>query len=1568
MASKLDDETWAKKLDEAAVRGKLNISFLDIPEFTPEHVAAIKARIPNLVELDLRSNALVDLPDELAELRSLKVVRLNYNKLEHLPKVLTRLKRMTRLEMGGCLLREVDETVGSLPGSLRDLDLSGNRIQTVHPAMAELRKLTYLNLENNMLVGLPEEMGEMENLSVLDLSNNQLATLPDTFGGLRGLTRIEVNNNKLTMLPPSMGHLTNLKDFDCRYNELKEPGKSKADGPVAVFLEFLRSEEERLRQEEIERHKPVATQVGAYQEYRMKIEPKAQDEGNGGPMDPTDGRPYLRTGCTLTWGANHLFIFGGALAYGEKQKMNDLFITNLDLMVWRKADPGGDRPSERDGHAAVYDRASKRLLIFGGRNAEKKRLNDLWAYDTVADKWTQLSPDGDKPAPRESASMCLLDDTTAVLFGGKGQGNRLNDLQFLDLTTPHGAWSQPVCGGTVPSPRQDVALCIGDGKKLFLHGGRDNFIREDMYALDFSDQSALTWETIATAGRPPPPCYSHELVCNASGQIFTFGGFDELGGQIAKVYRLDLDPSAGGDSGRLARTSSKGMPPPPEWVEIDAELKFNESRLGVLSPTNCLNVLQVGSESLPSSHNSPEEMFWDVFKIAELMDFSEKELKPEDLVPVNAKKMRVEHTTTSEGKDYEPSIRRRIIHDTPKETKLLRYVNDFDEKFSEFYPRRRKLMLDPPNECGVRKFVCTTVRASKLDYRELYDLDSCVDFVANYLEYEPLENPILFPESIPSPYAVMGWQAGDCFDLAIVLCSLLVGVGYDAYVCLGYAPKYITLNDQSGTMCPVLEREAAERERGGRDEPGGSGAAAAGKTPRAKAKKENKYKVKPPIDLTSKVVLETERLAKEEAAREAVEEMERLNVAEEARTANAAAAEPAEAAGRSDAPSDPAGPEAAAGEGGGDVDAGAEEEARRDRAIDGKRVHAWVVVRAGKREVARTVFVEPTTARQYPVDESPYHGLECIWNNANYYINMRPGTFGGESPGKPLRGVDFEDLNDHARWEKCLDAEEIEIVPASEEDEDEDDETEAAPAEDAPDPNPEARPDGEAEGEAAEPEPAVDPYADHNPDEVVIEMPPSWVPKLKISQEDFDTKCPRGHKTTRYSKSIEEIFAVFGPCMRWDGMTRRLCVFEDEACQTLAEERQVFARRKDKLRERISYPITQARLERFDPGSAFGVKEMFTDPKERRVIFYPGARQDGLLTRHEEFGRKMTETFAARDDNLVYRAVTYDAEATARLLAKAEEAAEAAYQEEIKSGKRRRKKKKVEPPLPVIAKVSQKFELPDLNVLAAKAKERDPDSAPIDPAHKRVRKRVFVLGANGSIRVDYHYGVGRVTADRRLFHKNGAPPVVTQVDASEPEPTHIELAEAFQAQKDAEKACVAELRDVEKESEDMVKNRTKEEQNIEVVTSYYDVTRNGGDDDEDDDEVPLRLDYLSPFLPPLLAGQIPTEKEAAVTRDACLKALKDRLIERANIIQTRHDVETAALKKRDANYQRDRDHLTSEQEEEYHKACGESAFRINILEQRMRRHEDNALSQYYDLDAKIKADPRMVNLGGAKEQ
>ena len=65
------------------------------------------------------------------------------------------------------------------------------------------------------------------------------------------------------------------------------------------YLEYLKEEEERIIQEEIERLKPVATEVGNYLEYRMKLE----DEG------PSSGRgtPHLR--------ANHMYVFGGLLSH-----------------------------------------------------------------------------------------------------------------------------------------------------------------------------------------------------------------------------------------------------------------------------------------------------------------------------------------------------------------------------------------------------------------------------------------------------------------------------------------------------------------------------------------------------------------------------------------------------------------------------------------------------------------------------------------------------------------------------------------------------------------------------------------------------------------------------------------------------------------------------------------------------------------------------------------------------------------------------------------------------------------------------------------------------------------------------------------------------------------------------------------------------------------------------------------------------------------------------------------------------------------------------------------------------
>ncbi|CAN0552413.1 unnamed protein product, partial [Ectocarpus sp. 8 AP-2014] len=44
------------------------------------------------------------------------------------------------------------------------------------------------------------------------------------------------------------------------------------------------------------------------------------------------------------------------------------------------------------------------------------------------------------------------------------------------------------------------------------------------------------------------------------------------------------------------------------------------------------------------------------------------------------------------------------------------------------------------------------------------------------------------PKLCLSACQVLEWTVGDCFDFAMVLCSLLLGAGYDAYVVYGTAP------------------------------------------------------------------------------------------------------------------------------------------------------------------------------------------------------------------------------------------------------------------------------------------------------------------------------------------------------------------------------------------------------------------------------------------------------------------------------------------------------------------------------------------------------------------------------------------------------------------------------------------------------------------------------------------------------------------------------------------------------------------------------------------------------------
>lgn len=86
---------------------------------------------------------------------------------------------------------------------------------------------------------------------------------------------------------------------------------------------------------------------------------------------------------------------------------------------------------------------------------------------------------------------------------------------------------------------------------------------------------------------------------------------------------------------------------------------------------------------------------------------------------------------------------------------------------------------------------------------------------------------------------------------------------------------------------------------------------------------------------------------------------------------------------------------------------------------------------------------------------------------------------------------------------------------------------------------------------------------------------------------------------------------------------------------------------------------------------------------------------------------------------------------------------------------------------------------------------------------------------------------------------------------------------------------------------------------------------------------------------------------------------QDRLVERATIIQSRLDEENANLAKRTSTFSRNRDHADKQTEEEYERYCQAAMFRIQIIDERLKRHEKQALQKYEEMDSRLRADPRM---------
>lgn len=53
-----------------------------------------------------------------------------------------------------------------------------------------------------------------------------------------------------------------------------------------------------------------------------------------------------------------------------------------------------------------------------------------------------------------------------------------------------------------------------------------------------------------------------------------------------------------------------------------------------------------------------------------------------------------------------------------------------------------------------------------------------------------------------------------------------------------------------------------------------------------------------------------------------------------------------------------------------------------------------MLVLAGSRSVAEHFFIDPLSGKSYSSDNDHFLGIESVWNNLNYYINMQDCSYG----------------------------------------------------------------------------------------------------------------------------------------------------------------------------------------------------------------------------------------------------------------------------------------------------------------------------------------------------------------------------------------------------------------------------------------------------------------------------------------------------------------------------------------------------------------------------------------------
>ncbi|KAL4671899.1 hypothetical protein H8957_010031 [Semnopithecus entellus] len=179
-------------------------------------------RLPSAVcALYVSGTGLRELPEEIEELRELRILALDFNKLERLPDGLCRLPRLTRLYLGGNRLLALPADFAQLQ-SLRCLWIEGNFLRRFPRPLLRLVALQSLQMGDNRLRALPAELPRMTGLRGLWLYGNRFEEFPPALLRMGRLHILDLDRNRLGGFP-DLHPLRALRVFSYDHNPVTGP-------------------------------------------------------------------------------------------------------------------------------------------------------------------------------------------------------------------------------------------------------------------------------------------------------------------------------------------------------------------------------------------------------------------------------------------------------------------------------------------------------------------------------------------------------------------------------------------------------------------------------------------------------------------------------------------------------------------------------------------------------------------------------------------------------------------------------------------------------------------------------------------------------------------------------------------------------------------------------------------------------------------------------------------------------------------------------------------------------------------------------------------------------------------------------------------------------------------------------------------------------------------------------------------------------------------------------------------------------------------------------------------------